>query len=121
MVAHIDNMRGDEMTKTKRVFDTVCSHSGISCHDICVMLDDSQSIISGLLSRMKTVNRIHNDNGLWYANETDNVVTIVNRLIDIHCDDNVNSGWSEGYISALADTKQINEDEFDMILKHIKQ
>lgn len=44
-----------------------------------------------------------------------NVIDIKKRILDINSD-GLDKSWCEGYLSALVDTRIINEDEFDELM-----
>ena len=48
------------------------------------------------------------------------VTKVKTKLLDVHCEDDVNTKWSEGYLSALVDHGIINEGQFDGLIAWIK-
>ena len=104
------------MNKTNEVLNIVCNESGVSCSDVCTRMNDKRNVTSGILSTLKRQGRVYNEDGLWYARITLNVYTTIDKLNDVHLDGNINTEWSEGYVSALVDSNVINEHEFDMLI-----
>jgi hypothetical protein len=76
--------------------------------------------MSGTLSRLKYLGKIRNSNGLWFANVNAPIDIIKSKIDELWSNDETDIPWFEGYISAMADIKFINDDTFDKLLNYIQ-
>jgi len=104
------------ITKTANIVQTLDKLGATKARDISNELGIDPKTVTGILSYLKRAGKCDNHKMLW--NTTRNVTNnIKSRLIDIGAD---NQTWCEGYISALADSEIINENQFDELLDWIK-
>ena len=105
--------------KVNEVLNELSKQDGLKCNELVNKLNVSQQSISGILSHLKREGKVINKDAKWYlVKHTPIVNSIIQRMNDIGYD---NKAWNEGYMSALADHKVINEDEFETILEYIKE
>jgi len=107
-------------TKTDHIYNIVASSNGIKCSQVVNIMKLKQNIVSGLLSRLKSMGRIYNRDAKWYITSTNIVTIIEHKLLDINYNTKFNCDWGEGYISALIDYNIIIENEFERLLSFIK-
>ena len=116
---------------TNQIIDIVSSHElGIKSQQIAELLNVPYNSVSATLSSLKKQKLVYNKLTLWYfgysedniePKQPNKVNRVKNRLIDISDDTNFDRAWAEGYLSALADNKLINENEFEVLLNWVKK
>jgi hypothetical protein len=104
-----------------RILDVLSIDNGMRCVDLAKQFNTSYNTMSGSLSRMKHLGKIRNSNGLWYANINTPIEIIKSKIDSLWNDENINNQiWFEGYVSAMADVKFIDEKIFDQLIIYIQ-